>query len=382
MPAQPQLLIAMAVYTALLLLIFRLPVFAFLDKAEKGRDAHLDGLRFFLAIAVVYHHSVFSFRYWNGFGWNEDGYVIGEKFGRYAVAGFFMLSAYLFSDRRFGTLGIYAVFFAKRCLRILPLAYFTSAICIALALYLNRSLSPEQTPINPRFWRDLLIAPFFPYVGTFAIASTFNAGVMWTLTYEWGLYLSLPIISWLRRLIGPIAVSASATLIFAWLAQSHLPVNAKFIVCFPIGFLARDLKGKFFIPQSMSSALVLVLLWRVFYSGSNVFNIENFILLGVLFVLITNGTTIFGLLVSRAAVRLGEASFSIYLLHGIFLFFLNKWITPQQVSHLHYQPFLFLTFVAICAASTFTFHFIEAPFLGISRGLKPDAIRKILHQHI
>lgn len=370
----------MAVYTALLLLIFRLPVFAFLDKAENGRDQHLDGLRFFLAIAVVYHHSVFMFRYWNGLGWNEDGYIIGEKFGRYAVAGFFMLSAYLFSDRRFRTLGSYAVFFVKRCLRILPLAYFTSAICIVLALYLNYKVGPEHTPTNARFWRDLLIAPFFPYVGTFAITSTFNGGVMWTLTYEWGLYLSLPVILWMRRRLGPIAVSTAATLIFAWLAQYHLPVNAKFIVCFPIGFLARDLKGKFHIPQLMSSASVLVLLWCVFYSDSNVFNIENFILLGVLFVLITNGTTIFGLLESRAAVRLGEASFSIYLLHGIFLFFLNKWITPFQVSHLTYQSFLFLTFAAICTASVLTFHFIEAPFLSIARALKPDAIRKIPHQ--
>lgn len=360
----------MAAYTALLLLIFRSPLFAFLDKAEKGRDAHLDGLRFFLAIAVVYHHSVFMFRYWNQLGWNDDGYATCEKMGRYAVAGFFMLSAYLFADRRFRTPRSYAVFFAKRCLRILPLAYFTSAICVALALYLNYRVGPEHTPGNPRFWRDLLIAPFLPYVGTFLSASVFNMGVMWTLTYEWGLYLSLPFILWLKRRFGPLIVLMIATLSLAWLSQDYLHAGAKLVVCFPIGFIARELRGRFSISELIGGTTVLIVIWAVFHSSSAAYNLENLILIGIPFILIANGTTIFGLLESRAAVRLGEASFSIYLLHGIFLFFLNKWITPQQVSHLHYQPFLFLTFVAICAASTITFRFIEAPFLGIARRLK------------
>jgi len=374
MPAQPKLLIALAVYTALLLLIFRLPVFAFLDKAEKGRDEHLDGLRFFLAIAVVYHHAVFMFRYWSGFGWNEDGYVIGEKFGRFAVAGFFMLSAYLFANRRFDTLRSYAIFLAKRCLRILPMAYLISGICAIFMLCFRYevmpALGPEHTPLNPWFWRDFLITPFIPYVGTFLYTSNFNMGVMWTLTYEWGLYLSLPVIFWLRQQIGSMTVSILAIIILGWLAQTHLHAGAKFVVCFPIGFLARDLKGKISIPQSISSAAVLAMLWCVFYSGSNVFNIENYILLGIPFILIVSGTTVFGLLETKAAVRLGEASFSIYLLHGIFLFFLNEWTTLCHLSHLAYQPFFFLTVFLICATSTLTFSFIEMPFLRVARRLK------------
>lgn len=373
MPAQPQLLIAMAVYTALLLLIFRLPVFAFLDKAEKGRDAHLDGLRFFLAIAVVYHHFLISFRYFHNLKWT---FIFDEnpalfRFGRYAVAGFFMLSAYLFADRRFDSLKSLTTFYVKRMLRIMPIAYIVTFTFLVIAFTLNFEIGADQSIHRLHFWLDAFISPFVPYHDSVWMGLAITCGVMWTLSYEWILYASLPVISRLKMLVGPIRFSILGifvgTVIFTSVSVDHL----RFLICFPLGMLARDLKGKFHLPSVQKDLLISFFIVILFLLKTDPASPLNLCLLFVPFYLIVNGSNFFDLLNARGAVRLGEASFSIYLMHGTFFFLFNWFTRPLSFSPSVNLTCLFILIFTICGLSTLTYRFIELPFMRLSHRRQP-----------
>lgn len=359
MPAQPQLLIAMAVYTALLLLIFRLPVFAFLDKAEKGRDAHLDGLRFFLAIAVVYHHSTVAYNYFDGRGWTFDveSYPVIWRFGRYAVAAFFMLSAYLFAHKKYRCLTDLTRFYTKRVLRIAPMVLLTCAITTTLLVKTHVTASWAT-------WQDFLLSPFWPYHGSSSAIKPITASVMWTLPFEWLLYLAIPFNSIAKNNIAPVCMDLGIAFLMIFAIQrGWMDGNFRFLICFPLGMLARDLKGKFNLPSVQKALLITFFIAMLFLLKTDPASPLNLCLLFVPFYLIVDGSNFFGLLNARGAVRLGEASFSIYLLHGTF-FFLFYWFTrPLSFSPSVNLACLFILICMICGLSTLTYRFIELPFM-------------------
>src|SRR5580698_8480250 len=72
------------------------------------------------------------------------------------------------------------------------------------------------------------------------------------------------------------------------------------------------------LSDRAASVMALVLLASVFLFR-NCYASGPVILLGVTFFLIISGCTVFGLLVSRPAIRLGDVSYGIYLLQGLAL---------------------------------------------------------------
>ena len=73
------------------------------------------------------------------------------------------------------------------------------------------------------------------------------------------------------------------------------------------------------IPDQIASIMVIALLTLTFTIFSTAYAAGPIILLGSAFYLITSGCTIFGLLVSKPARRLGDISYGIYLLQGLVL---------------------------------------------------------------
>lgn len=70
------------------------------------------------------------------------------------------------------------------------------------------------------------------------------------------------------------------------------------------------------LPDIISSVVILGLLAVVMLTSSGVYTAGPIILLGGVFFLIISGANLFGLLSSRAARRLGNVSYGIYLLPG------------------------------------------------------------------
>jgi peptidoglycan/LPS O-acetylase OafA/YrhL len=87
--------------------------------------------------------------------------------------------------------------------------------------------------------------------------------------------------------------------------------------------------------------------------------------LTIAFTILASGNTLFGLLNSRAAQTLGDASYSIYLLHGLVMYITFKLIlgveAAARLSVLGYWGVILLATAVLLPLSFATFRWIEAP---------------------
>ncbi|MFT8598524.1 acyltransferase family protein, partial [Acetobacter orientalis] len=194
MPNQFIIEIFMVATIILLVFIINSNVFSFLDKQEKNRSENLDGLRFLISISVVFHHMIFSYYYFNNHTWSVGEYHFNGKLGRFGVAMFFMLSAYLMTRKNIVESSDIIKFYINRFFRIVPMFYFSSFLCLLTAIIFGGNIDYHSLLDKLFFWFDGGLTDYKPDINNFANASLVNAGVMWTLPWEWFLYISLPII--------------------------------------------------------------------------------------------------------------------------------------------------------------------------------------------
>ena len=97
--------------------------------------------------------------------------------------------------------------------------------------------------------------------------------------------------------------------------------------------LSRQPRFRQFAQTPQASLAVLAVLAIATGLYWTAFKPVPLVLVSLAFALIASGTTVFGLLSSRSARLLGEVSYSMYLLHGVLLFCLVRWILgPEAVA--------------------------------------------------
>lgn len=145
-------------------------------------------IRGIAALVVVAHH-MWSLSTLPRFRW----YWMVEGFGSFGVNIFFVLSAFLLSPPSWAlrTRSDLASFWGRRAARIMP-AYFVNVFLLFLFFVpvgvLFSTVGLKQVLANLTFTHQL-----FPST----IGSLGTNGVLWTLSVEFFLYLSLPFIGWL-----------------------------------------------------------------------------------------------------------------------------------------------------------------------------------------
>jgi peptidoglycan/LPS O-acetylase OafA/YrhL len=160
-----------------------------------------------------------------------------------------------------------------------------------------------------------------------------NANVTWTLRYEWEYYLLiLPISAIFARRAGwhiwyALAGFVLLTIITIGSPLSHSAIALLEMLCASIQERFTFVMGKR-LNFMLSFAVLILLMLLMFFETA--YQTVPFLILWGMFLLITSGCSVFGLLASRAARRLGELSFGIYLLHGIVL---HAFFNSQGVSH-------------------------------------------------
>lgn len=261
---QTYLLLELAFFTCVSVFIFSLKFFSFLDKSEKGRISNLDGLRFFLSIAVVFHHMVYSYHWHHGAGWNSTSYDTNEKFGRFGVCLFFMLSSYLMTAKNMSEPYDFLKFYINRFFRIAPLLWFSSSICLVSAVILGRHLDTQHLVDHLVSWFNVGITADKPDINSFRHATLINAGVTWTLPWEWFLYFSLPIVLIARQFVHPFIVTQLIIFTSIFLFSRIDYQISCYILCFACGMLARDIKGAFKINKYVNSVSILVCILLLF----------------------------------------------------------------------------------------------------------------------
>lgn len=370
----PYTLMLLALYVVSLIafcvIAARLPV---LSKEALHRVSSLDGLRGILATSVMASHFAISY-YWHTTGvWQTTDSRLLNNMGAVPVSLFFMITGYLFTAKVYKTTPRWGAVLSSRLRRIFPMYLFTIVLISAISFYQTRgTLAPlGETLAGLWHWVMFIGKPINGFQDTVRI----NASVHWTLLYEAVFYLSLPAIYCIlrRRLPGVGLLVSVVALALLW-PEYHHHFHTKFIKLFAVGgavaLLEDRLKNLSINYAGLGcTAIALIVLVASLYMKS--YSKLQMIILGIPFALFVLGNSLHGLLENRGLKVLGEASFSIYLLHGIVIYTLfslfpvYNFDTPDFSRYVLYLP---VVVIVVSALSVLTYWCIERPFLRSSRG--------------
>lgn len=340
-----------------------------LERHEGAKFIQLDGLRGYLALFVFLTHALSSY-YWyiNGnWSWPESSFYI--LCGQIPVAIFFMVTGFLFWGKAISTGGKinWRALALSRIRRLVPLYIFMLVLVlivvgIVTGWQLREPLS--RVLLASLEWFGLGILPR-PDINGLGQTWVINPAV-WTLRYEWAFYAVLPIIAMLavfkRFLIA---------FCFMWMTLFVFDFDGGVSINFVFGMLAAHLivevKNISFLKGSVPALISLGLLFIVSIFGFESYGFLQSIFLFPLFMCVVAGNSIFELLSNKAARLLGMISYSVYLLHGVILYFslylLNLIIPVAQFSAKEYWGFMSVVAVAVVCVAIITYRWIEHPYL-------------------
>ena len=348
--------------------------------AFEARMGCIDGLRGYLALSVLAHHFVMWMQVTRlGGGWGVPTVPLFNEFGSGAVGLFFMITGFVFYRRVLAGWREtpWSAVYITRMFRILPLVTISIVAVAAVAMHrtghaLGRSDGPALL-----VWITSLGEP--PLAGD-AAASEINAGVLWTLRFEWAFYLvilpGLAVATDLMRGRLPSPALPAALLVAALVGgTTHLWVTLmSYLPHFAVGMLAYEarrvpaiaarLRGR--TAAVVAAALLLLTSSRVAFPVG--VGLPAFALF---FICVACGNDFFGVLRNRGALVLGELSFSLYLLHAILLslFFVEAGPLAEHLSVAVLPAAMPLLGLVAVAVSCVTYTMIERPAMRVGRRL-------------
>jgi peptidoglycan/LPS O-acetylase OafA/YrhL len=368
--------------TAVLALI-GLPVFRFVDAAPQvvTRHASIDGLRGFLAFGVFVFHLIITHRYLLSAEWRPPELAFYALLGPVGVSLFFMVTGFLFFEKLLRARGRvrWLPLYAGRVFRIAPL-YLFAVLTMLLVVFVKTDFTlhePAGTVIASVLqWLALGIVNLQPDVNGYP-ATHVLAGVTWTISYEWAFYASLLLTAYCarggsHRVLLPIAL-VSCLLGKTLLHSDVLGFAALFLCGMTVASLIHTHAAR--LSDRTASVLAIGCLLLIFFAAPLGVPISGYgtvvaLLLATFFYLLCSGATLFGLLTTRAAQRLGHVSYSIYLLQGLALTAVFA-ITPLRqfalASPLGYWSAGLLCAAVLVAGATATYYLIELPGIRMGR---------------
>jgi len=353
-------------------------------EAPKHRYAAIDGLRGFLAIFVFLHHSSCWYYYARTHQWSMVPSYLYIQFGSTSVAMFFMITSFLFFTkliegygRRFDWLKLYV----SRILRIMPL-YVTVvlALFVVVGFVTHFTLHESFGSLLLQFGQWIMIME--PNINQLNGTKFIICSVQWSLAYEWLFYFSLVIFGWLFFRLRPsfiIILTAYIFLaIFALIIANYYSARIwlrmwPFASGLLAAFLVRNTKVKKIFSNSLITPFLLLVIYIGVFLYPDIFSFVPLICMTVVFIGICCGNSLFGILIWKPCRLLGQASYSIYLLHGLVLFITFYFALGfEQVAHLtvfqHWLTIGFCTIFVILIAS-FSYSYIEKPGMESAAGL-------------
>ncbi len=367
--------------------VLRLPALA---PAGNDRLASIDGLRGMLALMVFFHHFYITSVFKVSGQWVAPTSKVYNLFGTAGVSLFFMITGFLFFGKIkavHGTIDLNR-FFIGRFFRIVPV-YVVSVTLVYLCTFAVTGFrldSPLEASLDS--WAFFHAAP----INGYPFSPLINAGVVWTLSYEWVFYFSIPILALLWRKLGLRSWVLALAAIFAFYCKRngivipYADLDAGLFSPFVLGGLAGEVVRLTPVRRAANgpwgTGMALAAVALLFSAFSTAYSLSAFLVLFAFFVPVAAGNSLFGLLRMRPVVFLGEVSYGIYMLHGIVLFLMFTLLSPNALGGAHSQGRL-LSLMLIAAAgvvglSTVVHILVERPFLLIGRKLAPiDAVQTL-----
>jgi len=338
------------------------------EAESSERYEALDGLRGFLAIGVFFQHAVQNYSFFQTGIWQITDVRFYRFLGGEAVILFFKTTSFLYWTKVIDSNGGIDMFrlYRSRLLRLAPLYLFSGLLVGIIALY---NTNFEIAGVGA-FFRDIF---YWLTLGLHTITSfngydiiPINAGIHWTLRYEWAFYLLLPLLALIpRNKYGKIASVLILSGVFL------LPDRGYWAI-FLFGIIAAHIVHRYpvvswFKKVSWSGMIPVLGLLLVYSINYKPYSYVQYLITLVVFLCFVYGNNLFGLLKIPAAKFLSTISYSVYLLHGIVLYFVLRIVNAvEPVASL--SPFVFWSVIFVAGVitimiSTVTYRFIEHPFI-------------------
>ena len=363
---------------------------------EAVRVTTIDGLRGLVALGVVLHHLALYHGYLISGVWKAPPSHFYSSLGPFSVGVFFMITGYLFWGKLIAEEGRpdWLKLYIGRVFRIGPL-YLFAALLMLVAVFVKTGL------VNHVGWGRLgaqigqwMALGFVvgPDVNGYFQTRYLLAGVTWSIRDEWLFYLSLMVTALATRrrnthlpfaLIGLLAVLTVLHFHhFTVSAEGKVAHLALFLMGMTCGSL-NALRWTARFPDRVSSGLVVLLVVGTFLL-KNPYGAVPLVLDGVLFYLIISGCSLFGLLVSRPARRLGDVSYGIYLLQGLILAAMLRPAFPRRLDALNpaaHWGLAFLCVGVLVVFATATHAYIELPGVWLGKRVN-KAFARVVQRRI
>ncbi|MFL6514209.1 MAG: acyltransferase family protein [Chthoniobacterales bacterium] len=340
---------------------------------SSGRFASIDGLRGYLAFGVFTHHGAVWYDFLHTGEWRLPSSFIYTNLGQASVVLFFMITGFLFCTKvlrgRSERINWYKLYLS-RLLRLLPL--YTFAILLML---LTVGIITRFQLVEPAFlfskslfkWASFTVMGY-PDLNGLKMTSIIVGTVTWTLPYEWFFYFILPLIAVLAGAATPRRFILGALLIVAFMIYRMRP-DLVYLATFFGGIVAAVLvhfdlihKACRGIGGSIAASISLLVAITCFRSA---YQFIPIVLLTVAFTMIAAENTLFGILAWPTSRFLGQLTYSIYLLHGIMLFWIFRFVIGfahgASLSLVQHWSVMCLSIPFLISGCYATFRFIELP---------------------
>ncbi|RDK12221.1 acyltransferase family protein [Cupriavidus lacunae] len=373
---------SIVIITFCLVLVWPKQLWRFLDDppAKQGlRYVTVDGLRGFLALAVVLHHCVISYGFHQTGEWKLPPSPFYAILGQAGVSVFFMITAFLFWGRLLdeGKRVDWFALYCNRLFRIAPLYWVVIALMLLMvAIKTDFSMAVPLADLLSQVFQWLLLAIMKapPAVNGYAHTNTITAGVTWTLYYEWMFYFSLPLLGIASAKRSPLGfLPVCIWVIFVLPDTLTNPYARYFVAMFAIGMAAASIvrrSPEIIGDSALKSMVAVALLAYPLLNRDTAYEWTSIASLGAFFFLVSSGASLFGLLTSRSAIRLGIMSYGIYLLQGLVI---TVFLSPHVLGAFarkgpaqFWLTGLAIALALVCIAAV-SYHFIERPCIRIGK---------------
>ena len=359
--------------------IAALPILGFLDSAQdrRARYGAIDGLRGLLALGVFVFHLVVTHRFIETGRWEVPDSRFYALLGPVGVSLFFMITGFLFWGKMLRAHGrpAWRALYVGRLFRIGPMYLFVVVLMLGFVLTKTgfQLLEPVDVVAGSVVqWLALGFVDTQPDVNGYK-ATHVLAGVTWTIWYEWVFYASLVATAlFARGRTHLIFVFTALAICLAGKMLAH--VNAMgFALLFVCGMTIASLLHAGLKPRlspGVSSTIALVCLVVVFSTSRSGYGTFTAALLSLFFYLVCSGTSMFGLLTTQPAQRLGTISYSLYLMQGLVLtavFAIAPLRTFAMVSPQNFWAVGLLCVCALVFAASLGFSLIERPAIAFGK---------------
>lgn len=369
------------VLIAVVMGIAALPQFRFVDSAPSpgARYSALDGLRGFAALSVFVFHLVLIHRFIGTGVWEVPDSRFYALLGPVGVSLFFMITGFLFWGKMLRAKGRprWHELYVGRLFRIGPMYLFVVLVmlCIVFARTGFQLHEPAGVVAGSVLqWLALGMIDTQADVNGYQ-ATHVLAGVTWTIWYEWVFYASLIATAYFARSKGHF-IFVFGALVLSLAGKVLLDVDTMgFAVLFLSGMAVASLLHeniKLRMPHKLSSAIALACLVVVFATSRSGYGTFTAMLLAWFFYLVCSGTSIFGLLTTTPARRLGNISYSLYLMQGLVLTLVFA-IAPLRdfamASPLKYWAIGIVCVGVLLLSAALGYVFIERPGIAFGKRL-------------